>query len=184
MGAPNLREVNCQVKSSSDIFISVLCQLNKLESVQWNWSPSSWVHSALLAVRLHLAVNSDSSWAVRHISLADIHTQKNVMSLCFSSVLPFIFLSCLSPIVTVCLCRPCMIYNELYKATTSRPCLYKATLSTDNTAFHSLEEREFCTLLSFWRSGGRAVARGGFLITWVLCTGLWDDVLSVFDDCY
>lgn len=83
------------------------------------------------------------------------------MSLCFSSVLPFIFLPCLSPIVTVCLCRPCMIYNELYKATTSRQCLYKATLSTDNTAFHSLEEREFCTLLSFWRRGGRAVARGG-----------------------
>lgn len=76
VGAPNLREVNCQVKSLSDIFISFLCQLNKLESVQWNWSPSSWVHGAPLAVRLHLAVNSDSSWPVRHISLADICTEK------------------------------------------------------------------------------------------------------------
>lgn len=26
--------------------------------------------------------------------------------------------------------------------------------------------------------------RGGGSITWVLCTGLWVDVLSVFDDCY
>lgn len=28
------------------------------------------------------------------------------------------------------------------------------------------------------------MAGGALLITWVLCTRLWDDVLSVFDDRY
>lgn len=32
--------------------------------------------------------------------------------------------------------------------------------------------------------GGGGGGAGGLFITWVLCTGLWDDVLSVFDDCY
>lgn len=96
VGAPNLREVNCQVKSSSDIFISVLCQLNKLESVQWNWSPSSWVHSVLLAVRLHLAVNSDSSWAVRHISFSGYSHKKTLcLFVSLQSFLSFSFPVCL-----------------------------------------------------------------------------------------
>lgn len=83
------------------------------------------------------------------------------MPFCFSCVFPFISLLCLSPIVTVCHCRPCMIYHELHGATTSRQCLYKATLCADNAAFHSLEEREYCILLSLWRNGRRAVG-GGF----------------------
>lgn len=41
-------------------------------------------------MRLHLAVNSDSSWTVRHISLMDIHTETLFFFLCFSSFLPFI----------------------------------------------------------------------------------------------
>lgn len=96
-GPQNLREVNCQVKSLSDIFISFACQLNKLESVQWNWSPSSWVHGALLAVRIHLAVNSDSSRPVGHISFTDICREKTICEASLSHASFFSFPS------TVCL---------------------------------------------------------------------------------
>lgn len=36
-------------------------------------------------------------------------------------------------------------------------------------------------LLEDWQGG---LWQWGLFITWVLCTGLWDDVLSVLDDCY
>lgn len=137
--------------------------------MQWNCSPNSWAHGALVPVRLHLAVNSDRSWTVIHISLVDIHTETIPFFLCFSSFLPlfpfyFPFLSlCLSQIVTVCLCRLSMIYDELHNRATSRRCLYKAPLGTDNASFHCSEkDRILCVALPFSRSGWRAVARGPF----------------------
>ncbi len=140
--APNLREAYCQA-----IFLFPFSQLNKLESVQRNWSPNSWAHSAPLPVRLHLAVNSDRSWTVIHIKFSG-YSHRNTLSfcLCFSSFLPPLSLHfpslslCLSLIVTVCLCRISMIYDELHNSATSHRCLYKAPLSADNASFHCSEK--------------------------------------------
>lgn len=132
------------------IFLFPSCQLNKLESVQWNWSPNSWLHCALLPVRLHFAVDPPHrAWTVIHISLEDIHTKKaNFPSSSFPFI-PFHFPLCLCLIVTVCLCHLSMIYDELHNIATSRRCLYKAPLSADNASFHCSEKDRYCILLSF-----------------------------------
>lgn len=129
--SPRSQTAYCQVKPSS-IYLFPLCQLLKLESVQWNWSPYSCVHTALLPVRLHLAVNVDSSWTAIHI--------RNAL---FSSIL----LLCLPLIATVCVCHISMIYDELQNSTTSHQCVYKAPSALTMPLFIAWRKTEYCTLL-------------------------------------
>lgn len=49
-----------------------------------------------------------------------------------------------------------MIYDELRNSATSRQCLYKAPLRTDNTAFH-WSKTEYRTVFPSCLSGWRAV---------------------------
>lgn len=77
-----------------------------------------------------------------------------------------------------------MTCNKLHNSAESHRCLYKAPLSTDNASFIALKKRQNTVSCSPFEGVVGGPRRGGLFITWVLCTGLWDDVLSVFDDCY
>lgn len=70
------------------MFLFPFCQLNKFEHVSEIEIPAARVRGAAVTVpvSLHLAVGPDSSWAARHISPLDIHTQTFLLlpsALCF-----------------------------------------------------------------------------------------------------
>lgn len=76
-----------------------------------------------------------------------------------------------------------MIYDKPHNSAASCLCLYKAPLTTDNASFHCSEkDRKLC--VASFEAVVAGLWQGGLFITSVLCTGLWDDVLSVLDDCY
>lgn len=142
-------------------------------------------NGALLPVRLHFAVNFDRSWTVILISL-DIYTET-----CFllsPPLFPPFHFPALSLSLTVSDCdrlpQSPMIYDELHNSATSRRCLYKAPLRTDNASFHCSEKDRKTVRCSPFEAVVGGLWQGGLFITSVLCMGLWDDVLSVLDDCY
>lgn len=180
VAAPNLREANCQA-----IFLFPFSQLNKLKCVQWNWSPDSWVHSALLPVRLHLAVNSDRPWTVIHITLVDIHTE-TLFSFYVSLPPSPSFLS-FSLSVSDCDRLPLSPkYDSWWVAQQcNKPLVFiQRTPQRWQCLFSLLWERQNTVGCSPFEGVVGGLGQGGLFITSGLCTGLWGDVLSVFDDCY
>lgn len=117
---------------------------------------------ALLPVRLHFAVNSDRSWNVILISL-DIYTETHFP---FSPPLfpPFISLLCLSGCLW--LWPSASVAYDLWWVAQQRnkPSVFIQSTPQDWQCLFSLlrERQKNCTLLSFWSSGRRAVARGPF----------------------
>lgn len=139
-------------------------------------------NSAPLPVRFHFASSVWQLAGLRDTLVKWIFTQKGSFFRSLCLFLPFIFLPRLSPSATARLCHQDLrwavgVYSKQPSALTIQ-------------LFIPLRRQKAVRCSPFEGVvGGLAGVvvgwlGGGLFITWVLCTGLWDDVLSVFDDCY